>query len=261
MGRNVLLVLSYDGTEFHGFQVQKAGLTVQRALEEALFEITGSRVRVNSSGRTDAGVHALCQVVNFLTESGIRVEALVRALNSRLPEAIRVLHAQEVHQGFHARKDAIRKLYRYVLFNGEVMPPFYRNYAWHLKQPKIDHEFLDRAAKAFVGEKDFTSFMGSGSSVRNRVRRVERFEVERRGEFVVFSVQANGFLKNMVRNMVGTLVDVAKGRIDPSDIDAIIESKNRRKAGMCAPPQGLYLCGVDYGVMSFHAPLPFPLDF
>ncbi|RMG61016.1 MAG: tRNA pseudouridine(38-40) synthase TruA [Deltaproteobacteria bacterium] len=259
--RNILLVLSYDGCEFHGFQAQKGDETVQSVLERALEGITAEKVKVISSGRTDAGVHALCQVVNFTTSSRMKAENFMPALNSVLPASIRVLHAREVDKEFHARKSAVRKIYRYIVYNGDILLPFYRNYVWHLKKPVIDADFLSRVAGAFVGEHDFTSFMGSGSSVKNRVRRIERCQVDRVGEFVVFTVQGSGFLKNMVRNMVGTLVDVARGKIEADAIRRIIAARSRKAAGACAPPQGLYLCGVDYGNFSFSGEIPFFLDF
>lgn len=259
--RNILLVLSYDGGDYCGFQLQKKGATVQGTLGDALRGFTGEEVKLISSGRTDAGVHALAQVVNFTTRSRYSPETFLRVLNSRLPGSIRVLQSMEAPAGFHARKWATGKVYRYVIYNGPVLPPFLEGYVWHLSKPLLDVELLTGVAAEFVGEHDFRAFMGSGSSVVRTVRRVEGLEVSRMNELVSFTVTGKGFLKNMVRNVVGTMVDVCAGKIDNKLIGEILGSRDRRRAGRCAPGCGLYLMGVDYPTRSFRGRLPFFLDF
>lgn len=259
--RNILLHLTYDGKDFSGFQVQKGKSSVQGALQEALSELTGEKVRVISSGRTDAGVHAVSQVVNFSTSSRLGQETFFRALNARLPSAIRVREAREVPSAFHARKQAVRKIYSYVIYNAPVLPPFYNGYAWHLRGPYLDASSMEEAAGQFVGEHDFSAFMGSGSQVKSTVRRIESVTVKRFGKCVVITFSGNGFLKNMVRNMVGTMVDIFRNKLLDSSVEDILRTKDRKRAGRCAPGGGLYLLGVDYREFSFRGNLPFNVDF
>lgn len=259
--RNILLLLSYDGKGFSGFQVQEGRKSIQGTVEAVLEAFTGESVKIVSSGRTDAGVHAVSQVVNFNTSSRLEPETFSRVLNSRLPPAVRVRHAREVSLDFNSRKHAIRKTYRYVIYNGAVLPPFYDGYAWHVKSPIPDATVLREGARLLEGEHDFRAFMGSGSSVKDTVRNIEKTAVAERGELIIISFTGNGFLKNMVRNMVGTMVDVSRGKLKKDSVRDILRSKDRRQAGRCAPGEGLYLLGVDYRDFSFEGSLPFILDF
>lgn len=258
--RNILLLLSYDGKAFSGFQIQRGSRTVQGTLQVLLRELAGEEIKVISSGRTDAGVHAISQVVNFTTSSRLGTVTFLRALNSRLPPGIRVRQSLEVPPDFNARKGALRKSYRYVIYNAPVMPPFYDGYVWHLPAPLIDGRSLKRLAAQFEGEHDFRAFMGSGSQVINTVRKIEKSEVVRARDFIIVTFVGNGFLKNMVRNMVGTMVDFFGGKIEKESIEEIILSRDRKQAGRCAPGAGLYLLGVDYPGFSFRGELPFILD-
>lgn len=258
--RNILLLLSYDGKGFSGFQLQKRRVSIQGVLQECLRELTGEEARVVSSGRTDAGVHAVSQVVNFATSSRLGPDAILRALNSRLPPSIRVRESREVSPEFNARKGAARKIYSYVIHNDSILPPFYDGYVWHLPGPRIDVVRLSRIGAQLEGEHDFRAFMGSGSQITNTIRRIENAGVARSGEFVIITFVGNGFLKNMVRNMVGTVVDFYRGKGKKESIGEVIRSKDRKQAGRCAPGCGLYLLGVDYPGVSFRGELPFILD-
>ncbi len=258
--RTILLLISYDGKGYSGFQVQENGVTIQGILQEALSEITREDSRVVPSGRTDAGVHATLQTVHFHTEKRISTGNIVRGVNGKLPPSIRVMEAREVPHGFHARRDVTRKWYTYLLFNGSILPPFFKGYAWHLPRPVLDVKQIASFAPSFMGTRDYRAFMGSGSSVTLTVRKLDVLDVTRVNDFVVFTFSGKGFLKNMVRNITGTLVDMARGKIREEDIEEIFRSKDRRRAGRCAPGEGLYLCGVEYGKDVYKRPIPFSLD-
>jgi tRNA pseudouridine38-40 synthase len=248
--RTIKLILSYDGTDFAGWQSQRNGPTVQATLEDAIRAITGARSSTLASGRTDAGVHALGQVVSFRTESPLPAETLVRALNAMLPSSVSVLDAADVHDGFHATHDALRKRYRYVIHNGPVRDVFARHFAWHFAYGRLDADAMQRAAAALVGTHDFSSFETSGAPRRTSVRTVYELRIERgRGErepFVVLEIEADGFLYNMVRTIVGTLVEVGRGARPESWPGDVMRAMDRRRAGRTAPPQGLFLVNVQY---------------
>ena len=256
MGRNLKLVLSYDGADFSGWQVQPGRPTVQGALAAALERVTGARVLPQGSGRTDAGVHALAQVASCALESDSAIPAqnLVRALNDLLPPSVRVLSVEDAPPEFHARHSARAKTYRYRIFRGTICPPFLARYVYH--HPfLLDEETVRRAAPWVVGEYDFTSFAAvdpedhvaqAPSPVRSTVRTIFSSTWERQGEELIYTVCGNGFLHHMVRNLVGTFLLVGKGSLDLEGFRHILESKSRSAAGATAPASGLYLVSVEY---------------
>lgn len=249
--RNLKLILSYDGAEFSGWQVQPDAATVQGTLASAIGRVTGEKVLPQGSGRTDAGVHALAQVVTFVTESSVPTGNFVKALNDVLPASVRVLEVAEVPPEFHARHSARMKTYRYRIYRGAICPPFLARYVWHYPYP-LDEDAMARAAESVVGEKDFTSFAAvdpergrEGEPVSN-VRTIFSSAWERLGEELVYTVRGSGFLHHMVRNLVGTFLLVGRGTLQVMDITRILEARNRSAAGATAPASGLYLVGVEY---------------
>jgi tRNA pseudouridine38-40 synthase len=244
--RNIKLILCYDGTDFHGWQRQPGLRTVQEALEEALERLTGVRPGTTASGRTDAGVHALGQAVHFLTVSRHSTETFVRALNAMLPRDVRVLEAREMPQSFHATLDARSKRYRYVIDNARIASPFQLRYRWHVPHP-LDAAAMGRAAKSLLGRHDFRSFETDWPNRMSSVRTIVDLAVERQGESVAIEVEADGFLYNMVRSIVGTLVLVGAGKRPESWVAEALAAESRVEAGPTAPPQGLFLVVVRYG--------------
>lgn len=243
--RNIKLVLSYDGTEFSGWQRQPDRRTVQQVLEEAIGRLTGVVPTTTASGRTDAGVHALGQVVHFLTASGLPPSTFVKALNAMLPPDVRVREATEMPQAFHATLDARAKLYRYVIDNGRVADPFQRRHAWHVFRP-LDAAVMHRAAQALRGRHDFHSFETNWPNRMSSVRTITHAAVNRAGDLVWVDVEADGFLYNMVRSITGTLVEVGKGKWTEARVAEVLAAEDRREAGPTAPPQGLFLVRVRY---------------
>lgn len=244
--RNLLLTLSYDGSRFHGWQVQQNALSVQEVFQDALSKIIGEAFEVKGCSRTDSGVHANMYCISVKTEHKIPAERLKAALNRFLPKSVAVLDAKEVPPGFHARYSCKSKEYIYKIWNSQTRNPFLDGYALHYRYP-LDTEKLDAAAQAYVGSHDFTSFCTLDKRQKGDfVRTVKRFSVTRDKELVVMRVEADGFLYNMVRIMVGTLLRVAQGKIAPDEIPGIIEAKDRAKAGPTAPACGLYLNRVNY---------------
>lgn len=243
--RNLLLRLMYVGTAYHGWQVQPNGITVQEALQDAVEKIFGTRENVTGCSRTDSGVHANDFCCNIRTENPIECYRLVGALNAVLPDDICVKSAQEVPLEFHARYNCFSKQYVYRVWNANYKNPFLQGRAWHYKN-KLDEKFLNEQAQAYVGKHDFKAFCSAGSSVDDTVRTVKAFRVERNGEEVLFFVEADGFLYNMVRIMVGSLIEISENKIEKDKLSDIIESGDRALAGRTAPPQGLYLNKVNY---------------
>jgi tRNA pseudouridine38-40 synthase len=244
--RNIKLTLCYDGTEFHGWQRQPGLRTIQQVLEDALERLTGARPTTTASGRTDAGVHALGQAVHFLTASHHSTKTFVRALNALVSRDVRVLHAQEMPQAFHATLDAKSKRYRYVIDNGRIASPFQLRYSWYI-HPPLDSAAMNRAAQGLVGRHDFRSFETDWPNRTSSVRTIHDLTVERRGEFVEIEVEADGFLYNMVRSIAGTLTLVGNGKRPESWVGDVLAAESRVTAGPTAPPQGLFLVKVRFG--------------
>jgi tRNA pseudouridine38-40 synthase len=291
--RTIKLTLAYDGTDFAGWQTQRGRRTVQQTLEATLEKVTGRPTRTLASGRTDAGVHALGQVVGLKTDTRLPLDVLRRALNAELPHDMAVLDVAEAPSGFHPTRHALRKRYRYVIHDGPVRDVFQRRYCWHYAYGRLDAEAMQRAAAALQGTHDFSSFETSGAPRKTSVRTVSDLTVRRgrggglqspgsgpflgqeallsvqtiarehgsdpiacdavlrrgRGgeqDFVVLEIEANGFLYNMVRAIVGTLVEVGRGAESETWPGEVLAAGNRRLAGRTAPPQGLFLVQVDY---------------
>lgn len=273
--RNIRMTIQYDGTAYSGFQSQANARTVQDELESALAKITKAPVRVVGAGRTDAGVHALGQVVSFKTEARMPADRFAYAANSLLPPDIRVVASEEVGMDFHARFSAKSKVYRYTIFVSRFPSAILRNYAWHIPQ-SLDTAAMERAAQALLGTHDFTSFSAAGAEARTRIRTVHgicwdraavadawlpfgpspdayagsaaarAFGLSGSGELIHFFIEADGFLYNMVRIIVGTLVEVGKGKLGPEDVPRILQARDRTVAPATAPPMGLYLYDVRY---------------
>ncbi|MGI6129280.1 MAG: tRNA pseudouridine(38-40) synthase TruA [bacterium] len=244
--RTVKLTLAYDGTDYAGFQVQPNASTVQGELEKALSMVLGETVRVMGAGRTDAGVHARGQVISFKTTASIPTDRLPPALNSVLPRSIAVWHAEEVPTDFHARFSATDKLYRYLIYLGQVPSPFIKNYSWHLPR-ELRINAMQQAAAKLVGRHDFSAFCAAGSDVKSKVRTVRRLGVTAQHDLVVVEAGAKGFLYKMVRSIVGTLVEVGRGALSPEEVQDILVTGDRTRVGPTAPPQGLILWQVAYG--------------
>jgi tRNA pseudouridine38-40 synthase len=245
--RRVKLSVAYDGTAYAGWQVQPNGPTVQSAMEEALARILQEPVRLRAAGRTDAGVHAREQVADF-SDSGKRdLETIVRGGNALLPPDIRILSAEEVPETFDARGSATEKEYRYFLHLSPVASPFLSRYAW-LLGASIDLGAVEEGLAALVGEHDFTSFRGQGCTARSAVRTIYRAGVTRHEVPHLYSIDiaGSGFLRHMVRNIVGTVVDAGKGKYPAVHVGGILRARNRRDAGVNAPPHGLFLWRVAY---------------
>ncbi|MGE5174313.1 MAG: tRNA pseudouridine(38-40) synthase TruA [Betaproteobacteria bacterium] len=247
MKRNIKLTLEYDGTNYHGWQSQAGSgrPTIQNALEDAIKALAHEELKTNSSGRTDAGVHALGHVVNFKTSSSIPPAAWAPALNHLLPHDIRVLASEEVPQDFHSRYSAIGKTYKYRILSRRSPTALYRNYAWHVNLP-LNLARMRRAIILLVGKHDFSAFRGSGCSAKTTVRTIRTAIIRKVGDFVELSFEADAFLQYMVRNIAGTLVEVGLARFRPDDVKHMLESRDRKLAGRTAPPQGLYLVDVSY---------------
>lgn len=243
--RRMLLIVQYDGTGYHGFQRQAGQMTVQERLEQTLERVLGEPVKITAAGRTDAGVHALGQAVSFTTRNPIPLPNLVRALNDALPVDVAIAGAQVVAERFHPRRDAVSKLYSYRILNRELPSPFICRYAWHVPEP-LDLELMQAAAEKLLGEHDFAAFCASGSSVKSTVRRLSRLDLTREGDLIEIRAQADGFLYMMVRIIVGTLVEVGRGRLSVEEVGRILAARDRSRAGPTAPPQGLCLVAVSY---------------
>lgn len=243
--RNLLLKICYDGSSYHGWQVQKNALTVQEVFQKAAEKVFCEKLDIKGCSRTDSGVHANLYCVSFKTEKNIENENVVRAMNTYLPKDVAVLSCEEMGRDFHARYSVKSKQYVYKLYNGKIRNPFYNNYAFHYRYP-IDADYLNREAQAFVGTHDFAAFCSANSGVEDTVRTIKSISVKRDGDMVYFTVEADGFLYNMVRIIVGTLLFISEGKIKKGGLSDIIAEKNRKKAGKTAPPQGLYLNRVNY---------------
>jgi tRNA pseudouridine38-40 synthase len=244
--RNIKLTLSYDGTDFHGWQRQPGLRTIQQTLEDALAQLTGTRSVTNASGRTDAGVHALGQVVHFLTISQHSNETFVRALNATLPHDVRVLAAEEMPQAFHATLDAKSKVYRYAIDNGTIADVFQLRYCWHV-HPPLNAAAMARAGRCLLGRHDFRSFETEWPNRTSSVRTIFDLTVDWSGSIVTINAEADGFLYNMVRSIAGTLMLVGAGKRPEGWVADVLAGESRVLAGPTAPAKGLFLVNVDYG--------------
>jgi len=247
---NIKLTLSYDGTGYHGWQEQRNARAVQGVLLAAIKCVMSDATGVQGVSRTDSGVHALSYVANFHTQKSIPPENIVKALNSNLPLDIRVLNAEIADDDFHAQFDCKNKTYFYRICNNEIQSPFERNYSWHFPY-KLDIDKMRQATKFIIGTKDFSSFCASGDERENRIRTVNSLNIleipgQARNDIIEIEINADGFLYNMVRIIAGTLIEVGNGKINSADIEGIIASKDRTKAGVTAPAQGLFLKEVFY---------------
>ncbi|MGA2935537.1 MAG: tRNA pseudouridine(38-40) synthase TruA [Syntrophobacteraceae bacterium] len=244
--RNIKLVLEYDGSGYHGWQRQAGSLSIQEVIESRLGVMLGNRVGVRASGRTDAGVHARGQVVNFHARTSLTPDEILRGLNSLLPGDIVVLSTEEVDQSFHARFSAVSKVYEYHILNRPVPSALLRNYAWHVRRP-LAVEPMEECLKSICGQHNFSAFMAAGSQASSTERNILRAElVWSRPDRLKFTYEADGFLRRMVRNLTGTIVEVGKGKRTARDFERIIRSGDRKQAGMTAPGRGLYLISVNY---------------
>jgi len=239
------MIIEYDGTNYHGSQIQANGHTIQAEMQQCIERLTGEKTSILFAGRTDTGVHALGQVVAFDTEATIPPDRWQYALNSFLPDDIKVLHSTEVAASFHPRFDAVSKSYRYKIYRKNRGQTLWRNYAF-LCTDKLNLEAMREAARCLEGSHDFRSFCASGSSVKNFERKVLSCRLEEAEPFLYLDITANGFLYNMVRIIMGTLLEVGRGNLAPGDIDRILAARDRSLAGPTAPPQGLYLMAVHY---------------
>jgi tRNA pseudouridine38-40 synthase len=243
--RNIKLTLSYDGTDFHGWQRQPGLRTVQEALEAAIESLTQVHSTVTASGRTDTGVHALGQVAHFFTATPHRPEVILKALNALLPRDVRVLEVAEVQQAFHATLDARSKRYRYVIDNAPIASPFHLRHSWHVFH-RLHVESMRRAGEALLGRHDFRSFETDWPNRTSSVRTIMELHVARADHLVSIEVEADGFLYNMVRAIAGTLMLVGAGKRPESWVAQVLAAENRVAAGPTAPPQGLFLVKVRY---------------
>jgi tRNA pseudouridine38-40 synthase len=240
------LTIEYDGTGYHGWQIQDNDITIQETIETALSTMTKEKIRLHASGRTDAGVHALGQVAHFKTDTRISSDAFIAGLNSLLPDDIVIINCEEVDETFHARFSAKRKTYQYRIYNQPIRLAIGRQYAWHIKK-KLDVDAMQSAIAHILGTHDFKSFEGTGSPRDHTIRTVLNAGIDNTDDGYVFvEITANGFLRYMVRNLVGTLSDVGRLKISSNEFKQILESKNRDLAGATAPPQGLFLVNVNY---------------
>lgn len=236
----ILLTLAYNGTQFAGFQVQKNARTVQSVMQDAIEVLYGSRLPVVGCSRTDAGVHARDYKLTYHADDRLKPERIPAALNAHLPDDIAVKAAAVVPDDFHVRHDVYEKEYEYVIVNTPHRDPFSVHTALHYRRP-LDADLLDRASQAFVGTHDFRAFMASGSDIADTTRTVRSVSVTRAGDYVYLRIAADGFLYNMVRIFVGTMLAVAEGKIAPDALPGIIDSRDRKNAGITVPAHGLYL--------------------
>jgi len=243
--RTIKLIIQYDGTNYCGWQEQANGPTVQETVELALARILGQRVRVQAAGRTDAGVHALAMPAVFRTDSPIPLKAFVDGVNCHLPKDIAIQDAAEVPQDFRVIGGALCKTYCYTIYNAPVRAPLQQRTAWHVRG-ELNLEAMCTAAALFQGEHDFAGFRGQNCTAVTSRRRIDRVVIDRQGPFITIAVTGGGFLKNMVRIMAGTLVDIGRGRFVPDHISTLLQQPDRKQAGVTAPPQGLCLVNVVY---------------
>lgn len=243
--RRIRIIIAYDGTDYVGWQTQNNGVAVQEVIEKAIFEVTGERTSLQGSGRTDSGVHARAQVAHFDTAARMAADKFAIALNTHLPADVRVLYSEEADPGFHARFSAKEKQYRYFVQTGPHADVFARKYALHAYMP-LDLNVMNEAAALVMGTHDFSAFMSTGREVETAVRTISLSQWEKQGKFLVYTVQGNGFLYNMVRILVGTMVGMGSGRIPADSMEKALSTLSRKDAGPTAPAHGLVLWRVKY---------------
>jgi tRNA pseudouridine38-40 synthase len=241
---NIKLTVEYDGTNYCGWQSQRNRRSIQSVLEEAVSTFLGTRTRVIGSGRTDAGVHALGQVVNFFGCNFDRYR-LLRGLNALTPRDITIKDAEIAPDAFDARRDGRSRVYRYYILNRSTPSPFHLNRAWHVHEP-LDVEAMREAIGCLIGEHDYSSFRAAGCDAAHPIRRVYQNSLERRGDLLTYTIEATAFLRHMVRNIAGTLVEVGRGARTAESVKELLEARDRTKAGVTAPPHGLFLVKVNY---------------
>jgi tRNA pseudouridine38-40 synthase len=242
---NIKLTIEYDGTNYHGWQVQPNGESIQSVLERAVSTFLGVATRIIGSGRTDAGVHALGQVVNFFSDKEFDPHRIQRALNALTPQDITIKNVEIAPASFDARRDGRSRVYEYCILTRSTPSPFHVNRAWHVHDP-LDIAAMREAIACLEGEHDFSAFRAAACDAAQPVRTVYRASLDQRGELLVFTIEATAFLRHMVRNIVGTLVDVGRGLRSPESFAEVLESRDRTKAGPTAPAQGLFLMEVKY---------------
>lgn len=243
--RNIRIIIEFDGSNFCGWQKQPKGRTVQQTVEKAINKATNEQIEINGSSRTDAGVHAKGMVANFFTNSTIPADKFREAINARLPEDVSIIKSEEVDENFHARYSSKGKTYSYTIINRYERLSLGHQYLYHYRY-KLDMEKMNEACTYFVGKHDFSAFMSPGSSIKTTVRTIHDIHIQKNGDKIIIYVTGDGFLYNMVRIIVGTLLKIGNGKLEPEDIPQIIEEKNRKRAGMCVPPNGLVLEKVFY---------------
>ncbi|MFT8314766.1 MAG: tRNA pseudouridine(38-40) synthase TruA [Clostridium sp.] len=243
--KNVKLTIEYDGTNYSGWQIQNNAITIQQILEESLKDITGESLKIIGSSRTDAGVHARGFVGNFLTESKIPSDRFRNILNSKLPEDIVILNSEEVELNFNSRFNSKGKTYSYTVLNTPQRPAIGRNYVYHFRR-NIDVALMVDASKQFIGTHDFAAFKSSGGNTKTTVRTISSLKIVKQGDYIIFTITGDGFLYNMVRIIVGTLIEVGLKRVEAKRIKDILISKDRTMSGPCVPPGGLCLEKVYY---------------
>jgi tRNA pseudouridine38-40 synthase len=245
MSKNIMLIIEYDGSNYHGWQMQKNSISVQEVLSKAIKKLTGEDIIPVGAGRTDAGVHALGQVANFKTESGILPHKFAVALNSILPGDITIRESREVNAGFNARFSAKSKHYRYIIFNRQQPSALMFKHAWHVPVP-LNIDVMNKAAKYLLGRHTFKAFCASGHSLKSFDRTIFHSEWSKKEDLLVYDIKGDGFLYNMVRIIAGTMVDIGKGSLEPGIITEALKTGNRKILGQTAPPDGLYLMEVYY---------------
>lgn len=245
MSTNIKCELSYDGTNFHGFQIQPNQRTVQGELHKAIYKIAKQNINVVATGRTDAGVHARKQVINFFTNSRIPEEKWEVALNSILPDDIIIMSSSKVQPKFHSRYDVKVKTYRYNIYNQRKIDVFRRHYTWHCPY-SLDIDMMKEASRLFIGEHDFTSFSSGKTDIENKVRKIYKSDIWQDGNEIIFQISGSGFLYNMVRIIMGTLIEIGKGKMETDDILKLFQQKNRIQATKTVAAKGLTLWDVEY---------------
>ncbi|NQT46992.1 MAG: tRNA pseudouridine(38-40) synthase TruA [Candidatus Omnitrophica bacterium] len=243
--RNIKLTIEYDGTDYSGWQSQPCAKTVQGTIEKALKDITQENLKLTSCSRTDKGVHARAHIANFKTSSRIPATQIQRALNAKLPEDISISEAKEVPLKFHAQRDVKRRIYHYSILNQKFNRPITKRFSYHMPY-RLDFNLMRREARALIGRHDFKAFQAKDNRERSSIRRIKKIVLIRMGDFIDIEMEADGFLYNMARIVVGTLIEIGRGKFPPGSMKKILKSRDRTKAGPTVPPMGLILSKVIY---------------